>query len=735
MKYFILWVVGLSLIFGFDKLVYSSNLVPANDPDIQYYGRWDFTNPLAPTHSWPGVYVFAKFEGTSVGISTNDNFSYYNVFIDDTAFVDFHGTNSGVSSYTLKTGLQDTVHTILITLRNETNWTKFSFNGFILDNGKTLLPPPDEPAKSIEFIGDSYTCASGNLWTNNNAAPSGDYTDLYEGFPSMIARHYGAQYTVTAHSGWGLVLDYLGNYGNNLPSIFGSMVSYATTPSWDFSRWQPNLVVICLGLNDYNGWGGYSTGSISQDNTNLYEEKYHTFISSIMDAYPHAKILAVAANGITWLQNTISRVVSEENAIGHTNVFYSNFPYYNGGYVNAGHPNVATHQKIADTLIATIDRIDAWTPFNGTNPPSIVSYPKSPFVVTTPQYTLTVRTAEYDTVRYSTSDKSFDQMENQFTITGTRVHSTVLTCTHGQEYTYYLRAKNAYGIVTDTSAVIHFTVDTTKVLLTWDGSAAYDLSDWKLGKAPLGNDNASSDSTKISPATTVYFRQIVSLSDVNSMLDFRVYVKGHDGAVAYVNGKEIGRVNIDPSADVSYNTFAIKPFALSTSIVMSSQDRATYLKNGKNVIATEVHSRDTLAPDISFDAVVANNFGSTYIDLGQEWYYYDKGSVPPDQIVDKSTLFTAGGRSSLPEKTSLFSNYPNPFNPTTTISYQLSVTTHVFLKVYDVLGREVGTFVNEVKKPGTYEVGFDASHLASGVYFYRLEAGNYSSSKKMLLVK
>jgi len=720
--------------FGLNNSLHSSNLVPANDPSIQYYGRWDFSNPLAPTHSWPGVYIFAAFEGTSIGISLNDNFSYYNVFIDDTTFIDFHGTGSGISSYILKTGLQDTVHTILITLRNETNWTKFSFNGFILDSGRTLVPPPSASSRGIEFIGDSYTCASGNLWDSTDAAPSGDWTDLYEGFPSIIARHYGAQYTVTAHSGWGLVLDYLGNYANNLPSIFGSTVAYATAPAWDFSKWKPNLVVICLGLNDYNGWGGYSTGTISAANTSTFKEEYHTFISNIMDVYPHAKILAVAANGITWLQNTIAQVVSEENAIGHTNVFYSYFPYYNGGYVNGGHPNVATHQKIADTLIALIDTIDAWTPFNETTPPSIVRYPDSLFVVTTPTYTLNVRTAEYDTVRYSTSDKPYDEMENQFAVTGTRIHSTVLSCQQGQSYTYYLRAKNAYGITMDTSVVVRFSVDTTKALLTWDGSTAYDLSEWKLGKAPLGNDGAPGDSTKVSSATTVYFRQTVDLSDVASMLDFRVYVKGHDGAVAYVNGKEIGRVNIDPSADVSYDTYAKGPMTLATSIVMSSQDRSAYLKDGKNVVAVEVHSRDTVPPNISFDAIVINNTGLTYINLGQEWYYYDKGNIPPDQLVDKATLF-AGGGNSLPERTMLFSNYPNPFNPTTEITYQLSAGGRVTLRVYDVLGRDVATLVNATQAAGRHSVALDGSRFASGVYFYRLETAGYVSTRKMLLLK
>jgi photosystem II stability/assembly factor-like uncharacterized protein len=83
----------------------------------------------------------------------------------------------------------------------------------------------------------------------------------------------------------------------------------------------------------------------------------------------------------------------------------------------------------------------------------------------------------------------------------------------------------------------------------------------------------------------------------------------------------------------------------------------------------------------------------------------------------------------------LFQNYPNPFNPTTKISWQSPVGSWQTLKVYDILGREVETLVNEYKPAGKYEATFDGSNLASGVYFYRLEAGDFHQTAKMLLLK
>ncbi len=103
----------------------------------------------------------------------------------------------------------------------------------------------------------------------------------------------------------------------------------------------------------------------------------------------------------------------------------------------------------------------------------------------------------------------------------------------------------------------------------------------------------------------------------------------------------------------------------------------------------------------------------------------------------------------LPKAYSLAQNYPNPFNPSTTIKYSIPEQSYVTLKVYDILGREVGTLVNEEKPAGNYEVEFNPvsgnQHLASGIYFYQIlvsalqskagKAGDYVSTKKMILLK
>ncbi len=91
--------------------------------------------------------------------------------------------------------------------------------------------------------------------------------------------------------------------------------------------------------------------------------------------------------------------------------------------------------------------------------------------------------------------------------------------------------------------------------------------------------------------------------------------------------------------------------------------------------------------------------------------------------------------SGVPMRFSLAQNYPNPFNPTTRIAYEIPSVSKVRLIVYDVLGREVATLVDEVKKPGTYETTFDGKKFSSGVYFFRLEAGSRTQVKKMMILK
>jgi hypothetical protein len=125
---------------------------------------------------------------------------------------------------------------------------------------------------------------------------------------------------------------------------------------------------------------------------------------------------------------------------------------------------------------------------------------------------------------------------------------------------------------------------------------------------------------------------------------------------------------------------------------------------------------------------------------------YEVGVTPPTLPLDTNPaeIFVAaylfgptaiGDVQNVPNSFSLEQNYPNPFNPSTRISYTIAQSGPVALKVYDVLGKEVASLVNEVKDAGTYTVDFNASNLANGAYFYKLQAGSFSQVKSMMLLK
>ena len=108
-----------------------------------------------------------------------------------------------------------------------------------------------------------------------------------------------------------------------------------------------------------------------------------------------------------------------------------------------------------------------------------------------------------------------------------------------------------------------------------------------------------------------------------------------------------------------------------------------------------------------------------------------------------SVLNTIKVKASSPEEYFLSQNFPNPFNPTTKIKYSippsidanLSSTINVQIKVYDVLGKEVATLINEDKSAGKYEITFNAANFPSGIYFYKFQAGNFTQTKKMILLR
>lgn len=186
-------------------------------------------------------------------------------------------------------------------------------------------------------------------------------------------------------------------------------------------------------------------------------------------------------------------------------------------------------------------------------------------------------------------------------------------------------------------------------------------------------------------------------------------------------------------------------------------ERNTGLTNKEYVKAFTLKDNNLFAATVGGGVFLSTNFGITWNGINTGLTETDVSSLTvSDSYLYVGTYWGGVWRrplselvtsvenkdDKLPVKFELSQNYPNPFNPTTTIQFSIPVETRhasslqfVTLKVYDVLGREIATLVNEEKLPGTYEVISDGSSLPSGVYFYRLTSGNYSATRKMLLLK
>lgn len=125
-------------------------------------------------------------------------------------------------------------------------------------------------------------------------------------------------------------------------------------------------------------------------------------------------------------------------------------------------------------------------------------------------------------------------------------------------------------------------------------------------------------------------------------------------------------------------------------------------------------------------------YGLDFISEKKGWTFGESGTI---LIRDPNYVFVENANVSTTSNYYLSQNYPNPFNPVTTLRFTIIDLQFVTLKVYDILGREIATLVNEEKSAGDYEIEFDASNLSSGIYFYRLKAGDFVKTKKMVLIR
>jgi hypothetical protein len=182
-------------------------------------------------------------------------------------------------------------------------------------------------------------------------------------------------------------------------------------------------------------------------------------------------------------------------------------------------------------------------------------------------------------------------------------------------------------------------------------------------------------------------------------------------------------------SQTALNNVSIRAFALSGNTLFAGTDSAGIFMTTNNG-TTWIQKNQGLGNTYISSLLVSNG----YLYAGTNGSSLWKRLL--SEIISVNNLSTE-----VPSAFSLSQNYPNPFNPTTNIKFSILSSPHaldgnlVQLKVYDVMGREVQTLVNEKLNPGTYEASFDGSTLNSGVYFYKLSVGDYTETKRLTLLK
>ncbi|MCX6164561.1 MAG: T9SS type A sorting domain-containing protein, partial [Ignavibacteriae bacterium] len=174
----------------------------------------------------------------------------------------------------------------------------------------------------------------------------------------------------------------------------------------------------------------------------------------------------------------------------------------------------------------------------------------------------------------------------------------------------------------------------------------------------------------------------------------------------------------------------------------TANTRKTYLIQGLshshkfkagNRIRVIITNLDTAPDDVSF--LATNPHVLPVMVNGINQIFLNSNSYLNFPVLSGGVTFLSNTETDIPKNFSLSQNYPNPFNPVTKISFSIPSETEVTINIYDIQGRQIKTLVNEVKQAGYYDINFNASALTSGIYFYKLKAGNFVLSKKMIIIK
>ncbi|RZK43986.1 MAG: acetyl xylan esterase [Pedobacter sp.] len=349
----------LFLFFYITPSLYASNkqFYPANDSKIQYVGRVDFSNPLKPRMWASGSYVIAKFTGSSLTLNINDEViygsvhNYIEVKIDDKPSYRLQ-LKTKENKIEIAKDLKEGEHTVVICKNTEFENGYIEIVGFTCEQ---LLTPPALKSRKIEFIGDSITCGFGSdesqIKCGDKKTQWYDQHNAYSAYGPITARSLDAQYHLSSVSGIGLMRSCC-DKKTIMPQVFDKINMAKNEIQWDFNRYQPDVVTVCLGQNDG-----------VQDST-LFCDAYVKFAKTLRSYYPKAKLVFLTSPMAdetlkTALVNYLAAVKAELNKQGEDNIGTYIFSKQSKNGCGS-HPSLAEQQQIATELTAYLKKTMNW---------------------------------------------------------------------------------------------------------------------------------------------------------------------------------------------------------------------------------------------------------------------------------------------------------------------------------------------------------------------------------------
>jgi lysophospholipase L1-like esterase len=304
------------------------------------------------TFQWPGTYFEAAFNGTEVYFRVGSGKQHLHVNVDQQPTLILTQPATGVY---LLSGLTPGKHTVRITVVSETASNAENFGGFaLLPSEKAVALKPR--TRQIEFIGDSYTVGAGNTSPGPDCTADEiwSYTDNSKAYGALTALHYDADYQVNAISGRGMARNYNGGHSDTVPVVYPFVLFDKKTPYHD-PTWQPRVIVISLGTNDFTTkLHDGEPWKTRDDQQTAYEDTYIRFLKMLRANNPKA-FLIVWATGSAEIQSEASTVVDKFKMLGETRIAYLSVPDLKRDACLT-HPNTADNEIVSKKLIQLIDQ-------------------------------------------------------------------------------------------------------------------------------------------------------------------------------------------------------------------------------------------------------------------------------------------------------------------------------------------------------------------------------------------